>query len=107
MLSGTGNCSYPSPPADGLFVVSWIYDYGLLDEFAIFTMDAYQKGREEVIARHQQDMLELSTPVVELWQNVLALPVIGTLDSLRAQALMENLLNRLAETGASMLLSDG
>ena len=60
----------------------------------------YQKSREEVIARQQQEMLELSTPVVKLWEGILALPLIGTLDSARTQVVMESLLQRIVETGA-------
>jgi rsbT co-antagonist protein RsbR len=66
----------------------------------------YQQGREEVIARQNQEMLELSTPVVELWEGVLALPLIGTLDSARTQIVMENLLQRIVETGASIAIID-
>jgi len=55
----------------------------LLDQLGLYTVEIYQKGREEVIARQQEEMLELSTPVVELWRGVLALPLIGTLDSAR------------------------
>src|SRR5690606_9438322 len=53
----------------------------LFDRLGLFTVDAYQKSREKVIARQQQELLELSTPVVQLWQNIIALPLIGTLDS--------------------------
>ena len=66
----------------------------------------YQRGREEVIARQQQDMLELSTPVVKLWDGILALPMIGTLDSARTQVVMETLLQRIVETGADIAIID-
>ena len=66
----------------------------------------FQKGREEVIARQQQEMLELSTPVVKLWDGVLALPMIGTLDSARTQVVMETLLQRIVETGAEVAIID-
>jgi rsbT co-antagonist protein RsbR len=66
----------------------------------------YQKGREQVILRQQEDMLELSTPVVKLWDGVLALPMIGTLDSARTQVVMESLLQRIVETGASVAIID-
>ena len=72
----------------------------LLDRLGLFTTEVFQKGREEVIARQQQEMLELSTPVVKLWDGVLALPMIGTLDSARTQVVMETLLQRIVETGA-------
>jgi rsbT co-antagonist protein RsbR len=78
----------------------------LLDRLGLYTTAVYQKGREELIARQQQEMLELSTPVVQLWQNVLALPLIGTLDSARTQIVMESLLTRIVETGASIAIID-
>jgi rsbT co-antagonist protein RsbR len=78
----------------------------LLDKLGLYTTEVYQKGREEVIARQQQEMLELSTPVVVLWDGVLALPLIGTLDSARTQVVMENLLERIVETGASIAIID-
>jgi rsbT co-antagonist protein RsbR len=78
----------------------------LLDRLALFTTEVYQKNREEIILRQQQDMLELSTPVVELWDGILALPLIGTLDSARTQVVMENLLQRIVETGASIAVID-
>lgn len=77
-----------------------------LDELALYTTEVYQKGREEVIFRQQQDLLELSTPVVSLWDGILALPLIGTLDSARTQVVMENMLQRLVETGAQVAIID-
>jgi rsbT co-antagonist protein RsbR len=78
----------------------------LFDRLGLLTTEAYQKGREEVILRQQQDMFELSTPVVELWQGILALPLIGTLDSNRTQVVMENLLSRIVATGAGIAILD-
>ncbi|MBI2216232.1 MAG: STAS domain-containing protein [Candidatus Rokubacteria bacterium] len=78
----------------------------LLDKLGLYTAESYQKGREEVIARQQQEMMELSTPVVKLWEGILALPLIGTLDSARTQIVMENLLERIVETGASIAIID-
>src|SRR5215471_15251778 len=78
----------------------------LLDKLGLYTTEVYQKGREEVIARQQRNMLELSTPVVELWDGILALPLIGTLDSERTQLVMEALLTRIVETGASIAIID-
>ena len=78
----------------------------LIDKLGLHTSELYQKSREEVILRQQQDMLELSTPVVELWEGVLALPLIGTLDSARTQVVMENLLQKIVETGASIAIVD-
>ena len=78
----------------------------LLDKLGLYTMETFQKGRDELILRQQQEMLELSTPVVELWQGVLALPLIGTLDSARTQVVMENLLQRIVDTGSSIAVID-
>ena len=78
----------------------------LLDQLGLLTMEEYQRGREEVIRRQQQEMLELSTPVVTLWDGVLALPMIGTLDSARTQIVMETLLRRIVETGAGIAIID-
>jgi rsbT co-antagonist protein RsbR len=78
----------------------------LLDKLALLTTEVFQKSREEVILRQQQEMLELSTPVVQLWEGILALPLIGTLDSARTQVVMENLLQRIVETGASIAIID-
>ncbi|HYC32868.1 MAG TPA: STAS domain-containing protein [Gemmatimonadales bacterium] len=78
----------------------------LLDHLGLFTTEVYQKGREEVILRQQSDMLELSTPVVKLWDGVLALPMIGTLDSARTQVVMETLLQRIVDTGAEVAILD-
>jgi rsbT co-antagonist protein RsbR len=78
----------------------------LLDKLGLFTTEVYQKGREEVIARQQQEMLELSTPVVQLWDGILALPLIGTLDSARTQVVLENLLQRIVDTGARIAVID-
>ena len=78
----------------------------LLDQLGLVTMEEYQRGREEVIRRQQQEMLELSTPVVTLWDGVLALPMIGTLDSARTQIVMETLLQRIVETGAAIAIID-
>ena len=78
----------------------------LLDKLGLYTTEIYQKGREEVISRQQQELLELSTPVVKLWDGVLALPMIGTLDSARTQVVMESLLQRIVETGAEIAIID-
>jgi len=78
----------------------------LLDRLGLYTTEAHQKSREQVIMRQQQDMLELSTPVVKLWDGILALPMIGTLDSARTQVVMETLLQRIVETGAEVAILD-
>jgi rsbT co-antagonist protein RsbR len=78
----------------------------LLDRLGLYTTEVFQRSREEIIARQQQDMLELSTPVVKLWNGVLALPMIGTLDSSRTQVVMETLLQRIVDTGAEIAILD-
>ena len=78
----------------------------LFDELGLLTISSYQKAREQIILRQQQELLELSTPVVQLWQNILALPLIGTLDSARTQVVMENLLQKIVETGALIAIID-
>jgi rsbT co-antagonist protein RsbR len=78
----------------------------LLDKLGLYTMEVFQKSREEVIARQQAEMLELSTPVVQLWEGILAIPLIGTLDSERTQVVMENLLQEIVETGAEIAIID-
>ena len=78
----------------------------LLDKLGLFTTEVYQKNREEVILRQQEELLELSTPVVKLWEGVLALPIIGTLDSARTQVVMESLLQKIVETGSDIAIID-
>ena len=78
----------------------------LLDKIGLYVMELHQQNREEVIHRQQEELLELSTPVVQLFENILALPLIGTLDSARTQVVMENLLQRIVETGATISIID-
>lgn len=78
----------------------------LLDAMGMLTAEFYLRAREQVIAHQQQEMLELSTPVVKLWQGVLVLPLIGTLDSARTQVVMESLLERIVETGSEVAIID-
>jgi rsbT co-antagonist protein RsbR len=78
----------------------------LLDKLGLYTMEMFLKSREELIVRQQQDMLELSTPVVRLWEGVLALPLIGTLDSARTQVVMESLLRKIVETNSQVAIID-
>ena len=78
----------------------------LLDQLGLHTVQAFQKTREDLISRQQQEMLELSTPVVKLWDGVLALPMIGTLDSSRTQVVMETLLQRIVESGSQIAIID-
>ena len=78
----------------------------MIDGLALYTTEVFQRAREDVIRRQQQELLELSTPVVKLWEGVLALPLIGTLDSARTQVVMESLLERIAETNAPIAIID-
>jgi rsbT co-antagonist protein RsbR len=78
----------------------------LLDKLGLLTMAVYQKGREGVIQRQQEELLELSTPVVRLWDNIVAVPLIGTLDSARTQVVMENLLQEIVNLGAAIAIID-
>jgi rsbT co-antagonist protein RsbR len=78
----------------------------LLDALGLYTTEIYQQARESVISRQQEELIELSTPVVELWPGILALPLIGTLDSERTQVVMETLLQRLVATGSSIAVID-
>jgi rsbT co-antagonist protein RsbR len=78
----------------------------LMDKLGLYTVEAFQKTREDVISRQQQELLELSTPVVRLWENVLALPLIGTLDSARTQIVMQNLLDAIVATRSDFAIID-
>lgn len=91
--------------ADGLAREAWAVTL-LLDNLGLLTTEIYLKTREDVIARQQQELLELSTPVVQLWDDILALPLIGTLDSERTQVVMENLLQTIVATGSSIAIID-
>ena len=78
----------------------------LLDKLGLYTTEVYQKAREEVIRLQQAEMLELSTPVVKLWDGIIALPLIGTLDSSRTNMMMENLLQSIVDTGSGIAIVD-
>lgn len=78
----------------------------VLDKLGLYTVEMYLKSREEVILRQQREMIELSTPVVQLWNGILALPLIGTLDSERTQVVMESLLTKIVETGSYVAIID-
>lgn len=88
-----------------LSIETWTLS-SLLDRLGLLVTETYQKAREEVITRQQEEMLELSTPVVELWDGILALPLIGTLDSARTQVVMETLLQRIVDTGSTIAIID-
>ena len=91
--------------AQGLAEEVWS-STALLDKLGLLTVESFVKSREELIQRQQREMMELSTPVVQLWENILALPLIGTLDSERTQVVMESLLHKIVETGASIAIID-
>jgi rsbT co-antagonist protein RsbR len=78
----------------------------LLDELGLYTIETYAKTREDVIVRQSREIAELSTPVVKLWDGILALPIIGTLDSERTQTVMENLLQSIVEQSAEIAIID-
>jgi rsbT co-antagonist protein RsbR len=78
----------------------------LMDQLGLHTVKTFQKAREEVINRQQQELLELSTPVVKLWDGILALPMIGTLDSARTQVVMESLLQKIVDTESQIAIID-
>jgi rsbT co-antagonist protein RsbR len=78
----------------------------LLDKLGLYTTEVFLKTREDVIGRQQKEVFELSSPVVELWDGILGLPIIGTLDSKRSQLVMETLLKRLAETQSEVAIID-
>ena len=92
-------------PPDQVAVQYWSVTR-ILDALGLITTETYLKGREQIISRQQQELLELSTPVVELWDGVLALPLIGTLDSARTQVVMESLLQAIVHTGSSIAIID-
>ena len=78
----------------------------LFDRLGLYTTEAYQQSRNDVIGRQQAELLELSTPVVQLWEGILALPLVGTLDSSRTQVVMESLLQRIVDTGSEIAIID-
>jgi rsbT co-antagonist protein RsbR len=78
----------------------------LLDKLGLHTVKAFQASREEVIGRQQMELLELSTPVVKLWDGILAVPMIGTLDSARTQIVMESLLQKIVDTESQIAIID-
>lgn len=78
----------------------------LLDRLGLLTIEVYQKSREDMILRQQEELMELSTPVIKLWDGILALPIIGTLDSARTQFVMESLLQAIVNTGSEVAIID-
>ena len=78
----------------------------LIDQLGLYTMDVYQRSREELVRRQQDEIAELSTPVIKLWEGILALPLIGTLDSSRTQIVMENLLQAIVDQNVELAIID-
>jgi len=78
----------------------------VMDNLSIVTFETFIKGREEVILRQTDEIAEISTPVIRVWDGILALPIIGTLDSSRTQVVMENLLQEIVATGSSIAILD-
>lgn len=91
--------------ADALATEMWAATE-LLDEMGLYTIEVFQKSKEEVIRRQQEELLELSTPVVKLWDGIVALPLIGTLDSARTQVVMESLLQTIVQTNSRVAIID-
>ena len=91
--------------ADTLAEENWAATV-LLDHLGLLTIEVYQQSREAVIVRQQQELMEQSTPVVKLWEGILALPLIGTLDSARTQVVMESLLQQIVESEATIAIID-
>src|SRR5579862_9749441 len=78
----------------------------LLDAMGLYTTEVFLKSREDIVRRQQEELLELSTPVVKLWEGILALPIIGTLDSARTQVVMESLLQAIVQTNSRVAIID-
>jgi rsbT co-antagonist protein RsbR len=98
------NAGFAGDPS-GLALASWAVS-SLLDKLGLYTIEVFQRARDQIIVRQQQELLELSTPVVKLWNGILALPLIGTLDSARTQVVMENILQKIVDTGAAIAIID-
>jgi rsbT co-antagonist protein RsbR len=95
------NASDPTALFDDIWKITL-----LVDKLALVTADAFQSTRENLIARQQEELMELSTPVVKLWDGILALPIIGTLDSARTQVVMESLLQAVVQTNSRVAIID-
>jgi rsbT co-antagonist protein RsbR len=91
--------------AEALAAATWEANV-IVDALGMYTIQTFQRSREAIIVRQQEELLELSTPVVTLWDGILALPMIGTLDSARTQVVMESLLQRIVETGSEVAIID-
>lgn len=88
------------------FVADIAYFAELIDRMSLVMIENYLRSREEIIHQQRADMMELSTPVIKVWDKILTLPIIGTLDSRRAQVMMEALLQKIVETGSTIAILD-
>jgi rsbT co-antagonist protein RsbR len=103
-LFGLLRARFAAEPAR-LASLSWAISTQV-DQFGLYTLEVFQKSRDQIVARQQRELLELSTPVISLWDGIIALPLIGTLDSARAQVVMENLLEKIVASGAHTAIID-
>ncbi|MGE5765001.1 MAG: STAS domain-containing protein [Mycobacterium leprae] len=94
------------PELDGKYLHSYLALADLVDDLGLFTFETYAAAREQVIVEQAEQLLELSTPVVKLWDGILAVPLVGTLDSARTQVVMEQLLQALVDTGSECAIID-
>lgn len=99
------NSRYGKAEAGQLAEDIWSISY-LQDQLGLYTTEVFQKSREAIIKRQQKDILEMSTPVIKLWDGILVVPLIGTLDSARTQTIMETLLEEIVKTGSKIALLD-
>ncbi|MFJ4675415.1 MULTISPECIES: STAS domain-containing protein [unclassified Kitasatospora] len=96
----------PSTASTAEDITAYLQLTRLLDALGLFTIEAYARTREEIISAQAEQLLELSTPVVKLWENVVAVPLVGTLDSARTQVVMEKLLQSLVDSGSEHAIID-
>ncbi len=97
--------AFEGQPDTALFAEIWDLSR-IIDKLGLFTTEVHQTAREEVIRRQGEEMLELSTPVIQLWDGILAMPIIGTLDSARTQVVMEALLQQVVATRSPIAILD-
>ena len=91
---------------DGAGLRSYLQLSSLLDDLGLFTVETYARAREELISSQSEQLLELSTPVVKLWDGVICVPLVGTLDSARTMVVMEKMLQALIDTGSEQAIID-
>ncbi|MEU0228582.1 STAS domain-containing protein [Streptomyces sp. NPDC006284] len=96
----------PALTADEHGIWAYLQFAKLLDGLALLTTEAYVRTREEIISSQAEQLLELSTPVVQLWNGVVGVPLVGTLDSARTQVVMEKLLQTLVDTDSTHAIID-